>query len=1209
MANDQSERWRRGLPRAEQAAWFRGDGFVHQARAPLPDAPLTIALWVRWSDTEPADDFGPSAPVARRATLLSYQEGDDGSSDIVRIADASAITIFVGGSSLETDTAVDDFDWHHVAVSIDAADPTGYQVRCSIDGQRVGQRRLFHDAGRRIEPGGPLTIGQRFPGNDGDAFSGQIVDLCVFDHVLESGEIDRAMHREPVPGRVLWWPLAAAPDETRSANVDWTRPTNVALPEPFEHIVTVDAGAVGRAATLRGSGADLGDLLGTGSYTIDVDDYGQIDMAIGPDEVLLNGVAWRATGDLAITLDATGGFTTSEPVVAGRVVAIAELPVEVPAADAGITSRSVLTEAHPHDGHGTFDFHPDHTRQVYRTTIAVPGGTEWIDLNASPAVAASIDGHDVDLLPEGLPAHRVPVGHLGRVSIVLPADQVGTSRLALRTDRMDEDARVMVCPDVDVHRKLDALAPDAIAHERHHLGIPDADPEACGAVQAAVQNLSRTVEHTFVEAHGRTHHEPRSNPRRMSDTHFVLDVDRSGEDRHRYRAIDADEVRHHVEGAVRIDDPAGQAGLLDQIGHALAGAERVVVHTAGSVVHDVAATGRSILDDSTRTAERIGDDLVHGDLRGGLADLAHGAADLTADGERGLASLAGDVEHGAREMAVVTIHLAEELATDLGTVVQFVLDEAGKLAQAVAGLVHTIGLAVERLVEWLADELGWDAIIRTQKALRQRLLDGLDGLADDVHAVVASLVTDLEDVRTSLDAGLDATLARVAPPGRSMAPEPTATKHSVATERTEWLLGKVPSDRGDASGPGRPTDEPITTQLIGLLATTTSDPRLVHHLEQVWDDVQRAMHDPLHAASHLLPAVLAFTEAVIDVVIDLAKGAVELLGTVVTDLFTLLRAALTFDLDVPFLSPLFAAITGGETLDVLDLVTLLLAVPTTLVCRATGGGEPYPAVDQAAQGDTPAWPPAVVDLVVYGGIQLLDGVLSACLDSQWEELTVQATGGAQGVAERRVAPIRLSGAATTPHWVPGDPSRAANLAGFLSLACGVFAQLVSRPDAKAKPSAVLTWGWQWFQVLVDAAATVGPAVRAGLHGLATGSLDPATVRVAPVRFLSPPGGLVTNCVLEAVHMAIFLGQLVDDWDDAAPGKPVMHATYVVDPLKGLVAVAYVTQLPAAKAVVCISDVTTQLGYAVLCWVSAGQQLAASVDPAGVAGVAEAASGP
>ena len=293
---------------------------------------------------------------------------------------------------------------------------------------------------------------------------------------------------------------------------------------------------------------------------------------------------------------------------------------------------------------------------------------------------------------------------------------------------------------------------------------------------------------------------------------------------------------------------------------------------------------------------------------------------------------------------------------------------------------------------------------------------------------------------------------------------------------------------------------------------------------------------------------------------------------------------MTAAVPVPLVSGLFSAITQGETLTVMNLVSLIVAIPTTLIAKAVEGVAPF------AQGATAGQAKFTTHrrdfMYAYGSVQIVDGFVSAGLDFQYKKLFTKLH-----ESKKRVPQIHETGgdgrwtdnrlqSDESANWTFDDSSWITNLLSVTNLLLEIAEQILSMPGmyeeefTSATTAEQCVWSYQWCFVLVDSIALVGEVSQWAKGRTITPDLDPGKLRAAPIRFVNPPSGLIANCVFEAIH---FVGMC---WlfaiDTGSPDS--IRAAYFIDPLKGIFETLLFFNRPSVATGVAISDVVLQGVY-------------------------------
>ncbi len=258
----------------------------------FPTTAITTEFWVRTAGPDGRCIFSYSSSTADNEwTLFSPNN--------LRIHVGSA----GAAAPLDTGIAINDGQWHHVAISWRNSDS---QVEVHVDGNSVFTGVLASRVGYVFKNGGYFALGQdqdSFAGGFGDTFQGEIDDFRIWDRVLTTPEIQLRRNQALAgnePGLFLYYPITE-----REGGVTFDASTNLFhgvsvggvtrnLTEAATAPVVQLAAALGvttNAATLaaRVDGGSLATTnyfqYGTGSTALrfdGVNDYVNIDASVAP---------------------------------------------------------------------------------------------------------------------------------------------------------------------------------------------------------------------------------------------------------------------------------------------------------------------------------------------------------------------------------------------------------------------------------------------------------------------------------------------------------------------------------------------------------------------------------------------------------------------------------------------------------------------------------------------------------------------------------------------------------------------------------------------------------------------------------------------------------------------------------------------------------------------------------------------------------------
>lgn len=655
-----------------------------------------------------------------------------------------------------------------------------------------------------------------------------------------------------------------------------------------------------------------------------------------------------------------------------------------------ITSRSALTE--------DFDIVGSqlNPKPVYRTSIKVSKVTSYVDIWASEEVTVEVDGksHTID------PVKPVRVGthNIAMISISMPANDVQCPSLRLRTNLMMPTHTHYIFPDVEAHKKIVGLKEGDLHKSRAVLDIPNKyTKEDLDHFQKSLQNIAKTVQHTYNKTPHGVHHDRVLHPKNMQHPHFLVNF---ANNQLRYAPLHPSEVQQHLAGARMIYPEAAQ-NIFGDIGHFFQKAAKVVIHTiehvatdvehtVESVAKDIVQTVENVGSDIVHTVENVGEDIIHGDiihagqdlLQGGEnlgKDLSKGGGSIIKDVASGAKNVAGDVVSGAGQLLVLTIHTAEE-------VVQFVLTHTGVVGKAISWLFDKIGTAIHKVVDWLLDKLGWTDILHTHDAIMDLFNAEMDKMAAfpiELKKKSDKFFTHLTD--TIVD-DIDTVLDQFDVLKKDKKPSPVAS-HSGAVEKVEWFIGKLFHNSHNATALSftgfTPTHHTMLDDFVDLVEKQLGQDggKIIGAIENSFGDLESIFSDSEHTLEYLLGAVLEIVKAVVILSLDAVKVICDFILDLAEALIKGVKDAVNLPWHIPFIEDLYKAITDGREMSFLSCVSLLAAIPVTLISKAEFNKMPFES--QKASASLEDLEPIEHTFgIVYGVSHIILGAIGLVADTK-----------------------------------------------------------------------------------------------------------------------------------------------------------------------------------------------------------------------------------
>jgi len=311
----------------------------------------------------------------------------------------------------------------------------------------------------------------------------------------------------------------------------------------------------------------------------------------------------------------------------------------------------------------------------------------------------------------------------------------------------------------------------------------------------------------------------------------------------------------------------------------------------------------------------------------------------------------------ANDVVYVSVTLADGVKNFILKTLAEVGDCIEIFLQAVASLAKDVVDAIEMAIKWLRMLFDWDDIIRTKKVVRYYIDQSLKNLASDFNTTIpkdliaafTKAKSEIVDVFNNLeqlfeqgvsfnDIGPSSSSEPVAQGGPPYEGVSGKMAYQVNAVQCNYVHSKVlsaPSSMfAQLTMPATSSFDP--SQLLELFKQTFP----TAEIEQSWQKIKNFSSDVHDAKSFLDVAVLDVMEAIKDILLLILSGIEaillalsEMMGAAFEGIDTLLTAGI----DIPIISEIYK-LFAHEDLSVLDLMSLLLALPATILYKLLYGG-------------------------------------------------------------------------------------------------------------------------------------------------------------------------------------------------------------------------------------------------------------------------------
>lgn len=719
-----------------------------------------------------------------------------------------------------------------------------------------------------------------------------------------------------------------------------------------------------------------------------------------------------------------------------------------------ITSRSALAEEYINTN-GT-----PMAKPVYRVSVTLDQATLSLKLWASENITIEAGGVAHPIGPQTF-ITLVP-NIFSKIHISMDATDVYCPRLMARADWMSETETHYFFPDVEAHKKIMDVPPDQL---KTKLSFDSKyTDEDINGFQKAIQNVNKTVQHTYNRSTHGLNRDRKLLAKNMQDPHFVVHLDKSGA---AYQSLTKTQVASHTAGA----DKSDTGGFFANAASYFSGVTKIVLHTVHDIQMEVVDTAAGLENTFEKTTSKIGEDIVHGDIKDIGQTLIRGGENVAEELVNAAGDIVVDTVADTKKLLVLTLHTAEK-------VTQYVFSHTGEAGKCISVLLHNMGVKAALAVDWLLDKIDWAAVLSQHTKIETVITDRLTQMGTLTKQMKDAGDDFLNNFSNSINQKLSAAVEQYIIPAPVRSTE-VATHHSGMVEKIEWLLSKFSSNAIPYIFPQvNAIAEGVPDSLILALEDKLGKDgaKVIAALKDAGaNDIHLLFAHPATAVNDFLDFFMRAVKAVVAMGLDALTVIFDWLLKLGETLFGAVLKTIREPWNIPFITDLYKAKIKNEDLNLLNLVCLFVAIPLSIVEKATSA----PGIDHRlgnrnniplAKLQAPGWS------YVYGICHILLGIVTPIVD-----LRTIAANAEKGFLPKIPNTLKSRAKASFPD----------NVLALLGLSLNTVAQVMANPlppDQGYRFPAGETkgdvyeasnywshaiWVYQWFGWSTGALATVG----------------------------------------------------------------------------------------------------------------------------------------
>ena len=337
----------------------------------------------------------------------------------------------------------------------------------------------------------------------------------------------------------------------------------------------------------------------------------------------------------------------------------------------------------------------------------------------------------------------------------------------------------------------------------------------------------------------------------------------------------------------------------------------------------------------------------------GLSNPGHTASRKILGGDlvEGIVSIAGDVFSAIWEgieavgsFVVQQVKNVVQFVVELGgKILVIVLDTIGTVLEAINWILEKVlGISLADIIKWLGFIFSWGDILNTADVLANMMLSATDSFGEiletageGVTGFIDSIIAEVETADIfSLPLPDETVYDQVKQTAADQGAQPTGVQENPGTDFYYYQLqhnGMAETEAADVEASG-----PILTFIDEVLNPMLDD------FENIFKEVYEQI-GALQAAGELsVKNILKVVSkealvGLLNAIKDLINGIIAVAGAVVS----MFQDIVTMELPIPFFRGLYHLITGGDDFSILNVFSLLLAIPTTIGYKLVFGEAPF----------------------------------------------------------------------------------------------------------------------------------------------------------------------------------------------------------------------------------------------------------------------------
>jgi hypothetical protein len=328
------------------------------------------------------------------------------------------------------------------------------------------------------------------------------------------------------------------------------------------------------------------------------------------------------------------------------------------------------------------------------------------------------------------------------------------------------------------------------------------------------------------------------------------------------------------------------------------------------------------------------------------------------------------VVKAVQKVAQVVVTVVGDVITHVISVAEgfykFAVNTVEAAAASVAAVLATVAKDIKSAVEWLSYLFAWDDMVQNASSISTAIQNnmqsfvtyinnGVGSAQGYVDSVLNSVTTDITNAFSGIISDIGGSTLHSQQPNGNNPQQVYGGSNSQSYTKSQWMSSKVKnnvngSSTSSSSLSAQLGDDPAVDKLLQagenflqtvvskLKADTSNLPGNLH--DQLSKFSSNCLQDPSSFVKNAITLLLTILEDAAILALDFVGAVLDAFIGALADLLNGALALATQAIDIPVITTLWNVITSSQSsfnLTILNLVSLVLAIPATIIVKATGG--------------------------------------------------------------------------------------------------------------------------------------------------------------------------------------------------------------------------------------------------------------------------------